>query len=403
MSRTSLNIVVLALSGIASSLVYGEEQSGLRFSIDNNLGYEDNYLKTQSDEKDGWVLRSSPQLAATVVNNGNLYQLSYTVERTENFDSSDDSYTDQRINFKADHQFDRRNAIELRAERAYLTEARGTGFSEGVNASLLSKPDDYDQTRYGATYRLGSSSARAGLALKVDHVDLDYDSSLVGDTRDYEYDQYGIEFKYRLGGRTDGVIEYRLRDTEYTNQPTLNLKPIGPAINLDSQEHFYLIGLDWDATAKTSGKLRLGQSERDFDDSARGADDNFHWELELAFQPKTYSRVKANFRRESFETNGAGAYINSDNYDLSWDHAWGARLSHTVELGFANDTYEGSSREDDLTYYGIKFDYDFREWLDIGFGYRFEERDSNFFGADYDRGILLFSLNLALDYNIQIF
>ena len=372
--------------------VLGEE-SGVQFRLDNELRYNDNYLYSDRDEQSAWEMENRPELQVTSIYNDNTYQGYLRIKHVENFDSDDDSYTDHVIGIKLDQNLSARQLIHFAAESAILTEKRGTGFSEGANANLLSAPDDFRQIKYKAAYRLGSQHATGRLKLSADRVQMDYDSSIVGDTRDHNINTYGAAFNYRVGSKTDAVLEYRRAHSYYDNQP------VGTSgiINLDSEEEYFLVGVEWDATAKTSGKIRVGQSERDFDDSSLGSDDNFHWEAEVSWRPRTYSELLLKTRRMSAETYGQGNYINSRDSSITWRYAWNGRLSHQLDFGFSDDKFEAGSRSDDVSRASFKVAYDMRRWLDLGIGYRYNERDSDLSSVQYEQNLFFITANVLLD------
>ena len=385
--------VFLSTAFFSSVTAALDEESGMQFQLENQLSYNDNFLYSDQQTKGGWILETLPSLSFTALNRDNSYQVFYRMEHSENFESSDDSYTDHVAGIKLRHNLSSRHQIQLASKFSNITEQRGTGFSEGENANLLTSPDDFRQMNHRLAYRFGSQQAKGRLNLSAERLEMDYDSSIVGDSRDHSTVTLGAAFNYRLAPKTDVVLEYRQADTDYDHQPL----GLSGAVNLDSDESYRLIGLDWDATAKTSGKIRVGKSNRKFDDASLASDDNFHWEAEISWRPKTYSELVLKTRRLSSETNGLGNYINSQDYQFSWHHAWNGRFRHQLDLGYTDDKFEASSRTDEVSRAGLKFTYDMRRWLDLGAGYRYNERDSDVAAVQYEQNIFFVSADILLD------
>ena len=192
--------------------------------------------------------------------------------------------------------------------------------------------------------------------------------------------------------RTDTLFEVRAIDTEYDNTD-----PSVPAGSLDSDELHYLVGLSWDATAKTKGDVRLGMYDREYDSSGRSDEDGFHWEVELTWKPRTYSSFVLETNRRSQETNGLGDYIDTQEVILTWEHKWNLRAKTLFSIEVAEDDYSGTDRTDDRYNLEASYRHELRRWFDVGVGYRYEERDSDSQRRlDYDQNMFFVELFLSL-------
>ena len=375
-----------------SSVVYAQgEGSGLSYGIDAELRYDDNIYRAETGEKDSFILEASPFVKATFLNQGNSYQLGYRLNYADYFSASADSYDDHEFSVNIDHRFTTRQAINASLSHKLLTEQRGTGFSEEPN-TLVRGPDDFDQTRYALTYFIGAAEARARVELNASRDVLDFDSSYVGDTRDYKADQLGVLLRYRVGARTDLLAEYRNLAVRYDNTP---FNESGLPINLDSDEDYYLGGIAWELSAKTRGEIRLGRSDRKYDDG-NFSSANTHWEVELEWRPLSYSEFVLNTGRESLETYGSGRFINVKKHSLAWNHAWRGRVSSKVQIGLTEDAYEDSSRRDDQFFWLAALFYEPRNWLNLSAGMSYSENDSNFTPVNYERNVVYIKASVEL-------
>lgn len=371
------------IAAVASSFAFSAEDGGFSLSIDSELRYDDNIYSSDTYEVDSTVLEVRPELVFAILNNGNAYGARVNVNHAEYFDSSSDSYTDHEFSLFLNHRFNSANAIDASASYARVTEKIGTGFSESSSYLFLDGPDDYDVNTYDFIYHLGRPGATIRLDLSASRSEHDFDSSFVGNTRDYERDTLGATLFYRAGGRTDLFVEYRNGDTSYDNTP---LDGFNNAINLDSTEDYYLVGMQWEATAKTTGVVRLGSLSRDQDSGE--SNDSFHWEAQVSWEPLTYSKWTLATSQSNEESNGPGLFIDTSEYTLAWGHNWTSRISSQIDASFATRDYEEDSRSDDETAYGVKLNYNANHWLDLGLGYRFHSRDSSEVILDYDRNVL---------------
>lgn len=382
-----------ALAGLALSMclpvMAQEAGSGFSYGLDTELRYDDNIYRAETREKGSFILEASPFVTATWMNQGNSYQVGYRLNYAEYFSSGRDSYDDHEFTLDVNHRFTGRQAINAGITHRLLTEQLGTGFSQFAE-DIARGPDDYQTTQYQLTYMLGAPTARTRIDLNASRDVLDFDSSFVGNTRDYKADQFGAVLRYRIGARTDLLAEYRNLRVRYDNRP---LDETGAPINLDSDEDFFLAGVAWELTARTRGEVRIGRSERDYKDG-RFSESGAHWEAELEWRPRSYSSFVLTTARESLETYGTGRFINTKRHDLSWNHAWRGRLSSRIQLGLIEDDYEDSTRKDDQFYWGASLFYEPVNWMELSGGISYWENDSNFNTLSYDRNLYYIRANI---------
>lgn len=368
-----------------------EGQPGLQYGLSADLRYDDNIYLAEAGAVDSTILEAVPFVRATLYNKGNTYQAGYRLNHAEYFDASDDSYDDHELLADINHRFTARQAVAVNAAYRLLTEERGTGFSEEPNP-VVDGPDDYVQKEFGFKYLLGMPSADLRFELSAAREMLDYDSSYVGDTRDYQADTLGAQARYRLGGRSDLILEYVKLDVTYDNTP---LDSDGQPLDLDSSEDQIMAGIGWEMTAKTRGEVKVGHSARDYSTEDFSTSD-FHWEAEVEWRPKSYSGVTLRAARSSQETNGAGLFVNSKTYDIAWNHGWTGSLTSEIGGGVITDQYEASERTDDRVFMGAGLGYDYATWLNFMLGYRYQENDSNVILVNYEQNVLYLKVAVEL-------
>ena len=360
-------------------------------TVDSKLGYVDNLFRSDKDEKDTGVSTVKPRLQAWLESGVNTYSLTYELADYRYFDSGDDDFTDHTFNLDMHQEFNARNVTNVFAEYYNGHEERGTGLSEGV-AELIDKPVELDRTIFGGDYTYGSVASRGRIKLAAkatEHEYQNFDNYTRYRSRD-RYD-YGGTFFWKIAPKTDALAEVRYIDTEYDKT-----NPANPAGTFDSEEYNYLVGVAWEATAKTSGSIRLGMFDRSYDSSARSDDDGFSWEVDLTYRPRTYSSFNLESRRYSDETNGLGDAIDANMTTITWAHDWGVRSSTSLAFGAGTEDYTGSERKDDRYDVKASYHYAFRRWVDFGIGYRFEDRDSDLGLFDYTRNEVFLEAKLSL-------
>jgi len=97
-------------------------------------------------------------------------------------------------------------------------------------------------------------------------------------------------------------------------------------------------------------------------------------------------------------SSGIGSAIASNNYMVTWNHAWNSRLRTQALAGYQKDDFLQSSpyRQDDVTTFGARVSYDFRRWLLIGAEYTRSNRNSTESFYDYKRNLYLLTVGATL-------
>ncbi len=360
-------------------------------TLNTKLGYTDNLLRSSDDELDTLFSQITPRVQAWLQNGVNTYSLAYKLEDYRYADSGRDDFTDQQVNLDLHHEFNARNTLNVIGEFYDGHEERGVGVSDGVG-SILDKPVEYERATFGGDYTYGSVASDGRIVLEGKRADYQYQNFRdFTRFRDRVQGNLAGAFYWRVGAKTDALLELRYIDNEYDENNILD--PLG---SLDSDEYNYLVGLSWDASAKVSGSAKVGAYEREYNSSGREDDSGFQWEVDLNYQPRTYSNININTRRYSQETNGRGNVINTEEYGLSWAYNWNSRSATLLGVTAATENYDGTPREDDRVDVQASYNYTARRWLDLGIGLRHEDRDSNENLFQYTRNVFFIEAKLSL-------
>jgi hypothetical protein len=208
-----------------------------------------------------------------------------------------------------------------------------------------------------------------------------------------------------VGSATDLTLEAWNSDISYdlTRRPEDELASI---------ENLVMIGAKWEATASTTGFAKIGYVNKDFELTSREDFDAVVWEVEVLWEPKTYSKVNFTTGQNAHETNGEGFFFNEEGnpiekahvientqYAVEWTHQWRERLTSKLAYAMSDDVYIatiGEIREDNNTAINASLFYDMNYWLSFSLDYRFTDRDSTRTGFIYDRQLFSLGLRAAI-------
>jgi len=353
--------------------------------------YDDNiFRQAEPNEVDSWVTVAAPQLQLIGEKDANMFALTYMGDYGIYADSSADNYTDHTLSLDAMLEANDQNRFKLAASTAMLHDNRGEGSSEGVIAGSRAEPDEYDATGISGVYDFGHETAVFGLALSAGTTDVEYQNNLSETSfRDRNDTDLGIKLYGRLSGKTRAFVELVKREIDY------DVTPIAGAI-LDSEEQNVLVGAEWDITGKTTGSVKVGRLDKDFEAASLTDSDFVNWQAMVSWAPRSYSLLSLVASKTPQETNGTGSFIESSSYSLFWMHDWSDRLHSSVDAGFGKDIFVDDPRIDDRKNYGISLNYDFDRWFNVGVGYVYTDRESNANQFDFDRGQFRLSLSASL-------
>lgn len=389
-------LVSTGVSGLSLGAFAGEPASISMgaFEVTPKLGvtykYDDNIFKSERNEEDQWVLVINPSVRAEARERNNVYGITLDVKDGSYTDSHDDDYTDYSIAGDAHIEFSARAKLNLKASTKAGHDDRGSAFSEGAFATLIAEPDEYDETKYSFDYTIGSAESKGRLVIDAGVMEKDYTNhEPATDTRDYEATNYGAKLYWQVMPKTALFLEGGRKDFDYDEE-------LGGIVNQDSEETSYYLGVEWQATGKTKGSIKLGQMEKDFDAPTRKTFDENSWAANITWTPQEHSVINIGSSRTPGEATGSGTFIDTKDYTLSWKNNWSERISSKLSARVATEEYVQTTREDDMTEYGLTFSYEMRRWLSFDLGYSYKEKDSNAVNLDYEKNIISLGVNMSL-------
>lgn len=392
-------VVLISFSANAQQF---EEASSIEFGsfdftpvLDVGIHYDDNLTQSSNNQVDSWSLLISPQFSLQSSIGANQVNLGYRLRKEDFISSKEDNYIDHFLVANVDLEFDARNRLQMGVEFTDGHDERGSRFSIGTGRTLL-EPDQYKQTEFDALYSYGAFNADGRLEVHFNLRDLDYDINTARyRARDRQISSVGGTFLYRVGATTDITLDIEQADVTYKFAAN-------SANPLNSTIKEFLLGIKWEATAKTSGFVKVGYEEKDFDSVMREDFGGFDWSASVIWEPREYASIELFTGADTDETNGEGNFIRGRTHSAQWRHEWLERLRSNVTVTWNNNRYEGQllqgfdiRADDNFSFSGSVY-YQFRRWLNFELGYRYSERDSNRDLIDFDRNQFVLNALITL-------
>ena len=336
--------------------------------------HDDNIFASDLNPTSSNVTLINPALSLQAETGTTAFDLSYALSKAVYHNSRADDYLDHAVNLDISKEFTARLSSSLAALYNKSHDARGATFT-GL-AVAVPTPDKYHETGVSGTISYGLG---AHVDLTGAYTNKRYDNNFVRTVfRDLDTMGGGISFSLPIMPKTSAVLEARYN--------RFNYQFFSATTNLDSTEQHYFAGLDWEATAKTEGRVRVGYQRKSFSDAALAGTSGFSWELGVLWSPLTYSTVDITAQSTTGETDGLGSHTENTGGSVSWKHEWNEKFSHTASFSYNEITYVGATaRKDKLTTAGIGLDYKLLRWLSLGGGYDYSTRSSNALNTNYNR------------------
>ena len=345
------------------------------------VGRDDNILLSPNNELDSGFAIYTAGVKFDARSERSVFQLGYVANIGKYNSSEEDDYVDQTLRSTYDFAFSPRSFLRVGYDYLRAHDPRGStdrGISNQVDKYKLSSPS--------VTYAYGAPNAQGRFEAYYNYADRQYlNNRETTAASDRTTNEYGGAFYWRVMPKTSLLVEARHTELDYKLSTS----------QLDSEELRYYIGATWDATAATSGTIKVGRVEKKFDCCFPTAKDS-SWEGIITWLPRTYSRFDFYSSRQPTESTGLGSFILTDASGVLWTHNWNSVVWTEIGARYQKDKYQGFDRKDETSSVGLKVGYKFRRWLTLGAEYQYFTRDSNLPQYDYDRNLYMLTATGSL-------
>jgi len=360
--------------------------------------FDDNIYNLHDGEVSSFSQILSPTFAFVAQDRMNVYSATYGIVAAGYANDSNDSYNDH--NFALNAHVEPSGRLRLDGGLSYnmLHDDRGTGSSAGQGLAYILKMgevDKYNSAGINAGMEYGAKDARGLFVANATMKQKRYDRDSVATSRDNDSLSSLIGLRARLMPKTVALIDYERVDTNFKTAVAKGGTP-------DSLDNRLLVGVTWENTAQTTGKLRLGQGKREVD----GLDDKskFTWDLGVTWRPRQFDTIGLDAGARATDATDPYVSVENTHYTASWTHDWADRFNTVLSLGLSNDDYElkanpaptDKARSDDSMNYGVAANYQMRRWLILNAGVNVTDRDSDVQTFETKRTVMSVGAQISL-------
>jgi hypothetical protein len=346
------------------------------FGRDSNLFL----TSTAARSSDFYIL--NPGFKVEAKGETNIYSLAYNARVGRYTSSSADNYVDSNANVQGEFVISRSSGLRLGGDFATGHDPRGS-----TDRGISGEPDQYRIAGPSVLWAYGANDAYGRFELQAARQQKRYTNNratTVGSDRDTN--NYATRFFVKVAPRTSFLVEYREDYYDYNLATSLQ----------DSRERRYFAGVTWEATAATTGTIRVGQQTKHFDVSSVPNFSGSAWEANVQWTPVSYSKFDLVTSKATSESTGLGSFVLNKRYGVTWSHGWTQRFLTAVTYNRSQDDFIGAIRSDKTDALGLKLNYRLTRTVTLGGELNHTKRDSNLSQYEYKRNLYQLTLGAAL-------
>ena len=375
-TKTTLAFVIVTCTLISTNS-HAEERQGLLLNAELKALHDDNVLRKVKPVSDSSI-QISPELQYLTHMGKHLFAVEYQGEYAAYKDNTKLNYDNHDIALYArlDHSLKINSDFKL----SYKDEIEEPGTNNST--SLLIK--QFNQTeKKQATAKLyyGTRQSIGQIVFGLDHREHRYTNNLQG-YRDVDRNTVTGTFFYRIAPKTRLLFQASIGDYDYVTKNQF--------ADYSSKETFYLAGVEWDITAKTSGTFKLGYQGKNFKENVYNDITGLSYMLDMTWKPNTYSKIKIAASRMTQESSQllTSAFV-TNSYKVDAEHEITPRTKLKAAYTYDNDDIVTvRNRTDKRHNIVLGVDHSLLTWLNISLDYQFIERSSDFQIYEYKANII---------------
>jgi len=357
---------------------------GLTFYPKSNfsIGKDTNLFLANSGARSSTFYLWNPAFILEAKSQSSIYKIDYDAKLNRYDKSSADDYTDQALKGTAEYVFDRSTGLRLGAEYNSLHDPRGS-----TDTAISASPDQYYLAGPTGLFAYGANDAFGRFELQGGLINKRYTNNRANTAiNDRDTGSIATRFFVRVAPKTSILFEARNDRFDYVSNLSLQ----------DSKERRYFVGVTWEATAATTGTIKIGRLKKDFDSGLRQDSSTGSWEANVQWKPMSYSTFDFATSKSTAEATGLGDFILTKRYALGWTHGWTSRVTSAATFSHTQDDFVSTNRSDKTNSLGFKLSYKLSSVWNLAGEINHTKRDSSISQFQYDRNLYQLTLGAAL-------
>lgn len=362
-------------------------------TLQTGISSNNNFFSTPDDEESRLIWTITPNVKAVIDDGPDSYSLDLGTSSSLHNKDATDNFTQVNIGAGVHKEFTSQHRLDVNGDADWLYEPRGSGITEGLG-DVVNELVKYQQQNVLARYEYGAQSSKAQVALSAGFFSKKYQSFReVSQYRDYDKSLIGVTGYYNTQAATRTFLEVKQENYRYDVLAS-------SGISRDSDDVKVLAGMEWEATAVTSGSFKVGYQSKDFESSQRENFSGISWEAAINWQPLSYSTVQFMTSRAAKDPLVQGDYIKESVYGVNWTHNWSEYLSSLASASYTDEQYTGDvGRKDKTKNLRLGLNYVASNFGMVSTYVDFMDKNSTQDAIEFDRVIVGVNFTFALKAN----
>lgn len=353
--------------------------------------YSDNfYYQPDGAETDALGLRLIPSLGFR--KQGKQVSVRSTLSADAavyDVDGDEDDYRDGRAEVIATLKPSVRNEFELSLDARRGHDPFGFDRTEGAPSIQSRELDQWSDYSGRLRYSLGAPAAPLGAELSASGMRRTY---LTNEAQTGFLDRRATEgevlLRFRVQPRTSLIANAILTRYDFDQR-------FGPGDLRNGELRRARLGVQWVATAKTTGDIRVGYRERTFDDSTRQINSS-DWAAGVTWAPRRLNvEIRSGRDEQASYLNGV-QLIDVRYVSARGTYQWSPRLDTTLGFKKAKADFVGQPREDDYRNFSAEASWRASSKATLLANAATSERESGASGRDFGRFTSYLGVRLEL-------
>lgn len=209
---------------------------------------------------------------------------------------------------------------------------------------------------------LGWEGNRLSGELGYMHFSRDYQESIY-DTLEYDEAIFTLTGYYQMFPKTRLLLEYNRGEIVYERD-----------FIKDAHYDQIWIGVRGEFTGKTTGLVKVGYQDRDYEYSARPDEEIVVAKIDLLTTFREGTSLRLNYQRTAVEaTYGIANFYETDRISAQLTQRLGRRFTGIASLTFGDNDFMEAVGTDDIWTIGLGLEFHLREGMKVRFGYEHSE------------------------------
>lgn len=347
------------------------------------LGRNDNVGMASTVKTAATFTKLTPKIVVEMPTHGQVYSGTYSGAYANYSGSAQDNFTDHNFGLAAKNDWSARfnSLVNVDYNKGH----------DGRNAlpTVNTFKELWHTTGLKGKVHYGADNAQGQFELTAGQVNKRYDSNNSTRTQLMNTDTTNVtgEFFYKIAPATNMIFHAGNQNITYLD---------AAAKSRDSTERQFMVGVKWEATAKTTGSIKIGTVKKSFALATTPSASNSVWDAQVTWSPLTYSNVNFTLKQSAAESFGTGSYMVSNDTKIDWSHEWTSQVKSRLSVGDGQDKYQAVAQVNKRQTYGAGLTYSVNRWLNAGADYQFSKRNSTNTALTYKQNILMFVLDGTL-------